>query len=151
MLRRASLLQPLVGKLLTAEENRVISGERLSEQQATTGLKVALRIIGAWEATPSQACRILRISPATYRRAWRGIAAGQRLDQDQQQRIGMVLGIHASLRMVFSNQANVKGFPRFKNDNPFFAGRSPLEVMAQGDMIALFETYKRIEHLVLAS
>ncbi|WP_191830511.1 antitoxin Xre-like helix-turn-helix domain-containing protein [Pseudomonas fluorescens] len=129
----------------------MISGERLTEQQGTTGLKVALRIIGGWEATPSQACRILRISPATYRRASRGTAAGQRLDQDQQQRIGLVLGIHASLRTVFSNQANVKGFPGFKNDNPFFAGRSPLEVMAQGDMISLYETYKRIEHLELAS
>ncbi|MNJ77651.1 hypothetical protein D3C77_751990 [compost metagenome] len=63
----------------------------------------------------------------------------------------MVLGIHASLRTVFSNQANVNGFPGFKNDNPFFAGRSPLEVMAQGDMISLYETYKRIEHLELAS
>ncbi|MBK5003490.1 antitoxin Xre-like helix-turn-helix domain-containing protein [Pseudomonas sp. S32] len=129
----------------------MITGERLTEQQATTGLKVALQIIGGWEATQSQACRILRISPSTYRRASRGIATGQRLDQDQQQRIGLVLGIHASLRTVFSNQENVKGFPGFKNDNPFFAGRSPLEIMAQGDMISLYETYKRIEHLKLAS
>lgn len=126
------------------------SGERLTEQQATTSLKVALRIIGGWEATQIQACRILRISPATYRRATRGFAAGQRLDQDQQQRIGLVLGIHASLRAVFSNQENVKGFPGLKNDNPFFAGRSPLEVMARGDMISLYETFKRIEYLQLA-
>lgn len=126
------------------------SGERLTEQQATTSLKVALRIIGGWEATQIQACRILRISPATYRRATRGFAAGQRLDQDQQQRIGLVLGIHASLRAVFSNHENVKGFPGLKNDNPFFAGRSPLEVMARGDMISLYETFKRIEYLQLA-
>lgn len=127
----------------------MISGERLSEQQATTGLKVAIRIIDGWEATQIQACRILRISPATYRRATRGFAAGQRLDQDQWQRIGLVLGIHASLRTLFSNQVNVKGFPGFKNDNPFFAGRSPLEVMARGDMISLYETFKRIVHLEL--
>lgn len=125
--------------------------ERLTEQQATTGLKVALRIIGGWEATQIQACRILRISPSTYRRATRDFAAGQRLDQDQQQRIGLVLGIHASLRSVFSNQENVKGFPGLKNDDPFFAGRSPLEVMSSGDMISLYETFKRIEHLELAS
>nr|WP_314876907.1 antitoxin Xre-like helix-turn-helix domain-containing protein [uncultured Pseudomonas sp.] len=126
-------------------------GEHLTEQQATTGLKVALRIIGGWEATQVQACRILRISPSTYRRATRGFAAGQRLDHDQQQRIGLVLGIHASLRSVFSNQENVKGFPGLKNDNPFFAGRSPLEVMSSGDMISLYETFKRIEHLELSS
>lgn len=129
----------------------MISGVCISEQQAVIGLKVALRIIGGWEATQSQACRILRISSSTYRRASRGIPAGQRLDKDQQQRIGLVLGIHASLRTVFSDKANVRGFPGFKNDNPFFAGRSPLEIMAQGDMISLYETYRRIEHLRLAS
>lgn len=125
----------------------MMSGERLTEQQAITGLKVALRIIAGWDATQSQACRILRISPATYRRATRGLAAGQRLDHDQRQRIGWVLGIHASLRKAFSNPENVKGFPGFRNNNPFFAGRSPLDVMAQGDMISLYETFKRIAYL----
>lgn len=137
------------GKLKLVEENSMVS-ERLTAQQAATGLKVALRVIGNWDATQSQACRILRISPATYRRAVRGFAAGQRLDRDQQQRIVLVLGIHASLRTVFSNRENVKGFTGFKNDNSFFAGRSPLEVMAQGDMISLYETFKRIQHLRLA-
>lgn len=103
----------------------MMSGELLTEQQAITGLKVALRIIAGWDATQRQACRILRISPATYRRATRGFAAGQRLDQDQHQRMGWVLGIHAYLRKIFSNPENVKGFPGFKNNNPFFAGRSP--------------------------
>ncbi|WP_426811381.1 hypothetical protein ABOC32_13590 [Pseudomonas sp. WOUb67] len=71
----------------------MISGERLTEQQTSIRLKVARRIIGGWEATQMQACRILRISPGT---------AGRRLDQNQQ-RIGLVLGIHASLRAVFSS------------------------------------------------
>lgn len=129
----------------------MMSCERLTEEQSSTCLKVALRIIGGWEATPGQACKILRISPSTYRRASKGCSAGRRLDQDQQQRIGLVLGIHASLRTVFANQANVQGFPSFKNDNPFFDGRSPLEIMSQGDMISLYETYKRIEQLEWAS
>lgn len=125
--------------------------DRLTVQQSITGLKIALQIIAGWKATQNQACRILRISSATYRRASRGLAVGQRLDQDQQQRIGLVLGIHASLRTAFSNQANVKGFPGLKNHNPFFAGRSPLEIMAQGSLISLYETYRRIEHLQSAS
>ncbi len=70
-----------------------------------------------------------------------------RLDRDQQQRIGFVLGIHAMLRSVFSNQANVQSFPRLKNGNEFFEERSPLDVMAQGDMISLYETCKRLEKL----
>lgn len=115
--------------------------------RSSTALKVALRIISAWRATPHQACRILRISPSTYRRVLQGHTAGKRLDLDQLQRIGFVLEIHATLRTVFDSQSNVQGFPRFKNGNEFFEGRSPLDVMAQGDMIAIYETYKRIEQL----
>ncbi|MFJ4051438.1 antitoxin Xre-like helix-turn-helix domain-containing protein [Pseudomonas hunanensis] len=125
----------------------MIKSERLTGEQCSVGLKVALRVIDAWRATPGQACRILRISPSTFRRAARGIACGSRLDSDQQQRIGLVLGIHAVLRSAFSNQNNVHGFPGFKNSNPFFEGRTPLEVIAQGDMISLYETYKRIEQI----
>lgn len=119
----------------------------LNQQQATTGLKVAVRIMSAWCATPGQVCKILRISPSTFRRASRGLACGARLDADQQERIGLVLGIHGQLRATFSNQENVQGFPRLKNFNAFFDGRSPVEIMAQGDMISLYETYKRIERL----
>lgn len=121
--------------------------KRLSQQQCTTGLRVALRIISAWQATPVQACNILRISASTFRRVSQGVDAGRRLDLDQQQRIGMVLGIHACLRTVFDNPANVQGFPSLANGNPFFEGRSPIEIIANGDMISLYETYKRIEQL----
>lgn len=115
----------------------------LSREQCVVGLKVALRIIGGWRATPRQACNILRISP---RRAGCGMACGWRLDLDQQQRIGLVIGIHGLLRGAFSNQENVKGFPNFRNAN-FFEGKASLEIMAQGDLISLYETYRRIEQI----
>lgn len=122
--------------------NQLLTGE-----QSSVGLKVALRIITAWQATPRQACSILRISHSTFRRAARGVGCGSRLDVDQQQRIGLVIGIHGFLREAFSNQDNVRGFPGFKNANAFFEGRSPLEIMALGDLISLYETYRRIEQI----
>ncbi|MCK9738072.1 antitoxin Xre-like helix-turn-helix domain-containing protein [Pseudomonas syringae] len=124
-----------------------MASNRLSEQQSTIGLRVALRIIRAWQATPAQACRILRISASTFRRVSQGVDAGRRLDLDQQQRIGMVLGIHACLRTVFDNPANIQNFLGLTNQNPFFEGRSPIEIMSNGDMISLYESYKRIEQL----
>ncbi|MFI7838852.1 antitoxin Xre-like helix-turn-helix domain-containing protein [Pseudomonas asiatica] len=72
----------------------MITRQRLSGEQCSVGLKVALRIINAWRSTPAQACSILRISQSTYRRAARGQECGKRLDLDQQQRIGLVIGIH---------------------------------------------------------
>ncbi|USX37990.1 hypothetical protein NH673_06500 [Pseudomonas putida] len=124
---------------------------KLTELQCAVGLRAAIRIIDGWQATQSQARKILRISASTYQRARREGGFAPRLDRDQQQRLGLVLGIHSALRKVFDNPENVRGFPRFQNENLFFEGRSPLEVISQGDMISLYETFRRIEQLQLGT
>ena len=120
----------------------------LSKEQGVTGLRAALNILDKWQASSEQACRILRISRSTYTRArQRDPAWTVGLDTDQLQRISMVLNIHAALRLLFDNPDNVYGFPAMANHNAFFNGRAPLEIMAQGDMISLYETYRRIDAL----
>ena len=119
-----------------------------TKSQCVTGLRAAVGILEKWSASSEQACRILRISRSTYTRArqqdpeW-AVA----LDADQMQRISFVLNIHATLRLVFDNPENVYGFVLMANDNEFFNGRTPLEIMAQGDMISLYETFRRIDVL----
>ena len=53
----------------------------------------------------------------------------------------------SALRTIFDNPDNLYGFMRMPNDNAFFFGRSPLEVMGSGDMVAVYETFKRIDVL----
>ena len=119
-----------------------------SKNQCVTGLRAAVNILEKWQATSDQACRILRISRSTFTRArQRDVEWAVALDADQMQRISFVLNIHATLRLVFDNPDNVYGFASMANDNEFFNGRSPLEIMAQGDMIALYETFRRIDML----
>lgn len=119
-----------------------------SKEQGVTGLKAALNILDKWKASSEQACRILRISRSTYTRARQGDPTWSvSLDSDQLQRISMVLNIHATLRLLFDNPDNLYGFPAMANHNAFFNGRTPLEIMAQGDMISLYETYRRIDAL----
>lgn len=119
----------------------------LTQDQQAVGLRAALRVLDGWGATNSQVCSILRISVASHQRVLKNSGAAIRLDKDQQQRVSLVLNIHASLRNIFENADNVRGFPSFKNTNAFFEGRSPLEVMAQGDLISLYETHKHIDQL----
>ncbi|MFG0916462.1 antitoxin Xre-like helix-turn-helix domain-containing protein [Pseudomonas sp. CJQ_11] len=121
--------------------------DQFSKEQCSAGLRAALCIIIKWQASPRQACSILRISQSTLRRVNQGRNAGRRLDFDQQERIGLILEIHALLRGIFSDQENVHRFPSLKNDNPFFEGRSPLEVMSSGDINLIYETFKRIRNL----
>ncbi|MBA4361294.1 MULTISPECIES: antitoxin Xre-like helix-turn-helix domain-containing protein [Pseudomonas] len=122
--------------------------QAFTKAQCVTGLRAAVGILEKWSASSDQACRILRISRSTYTRArQRDPAWSVTLDSDQMQRISFVLNIHAALRLVFDNPDNVYGFPSMANHNEFFNGRSPLEIMAQGDMISLYETFKRIDVL----
>ncbi|WP_160109665.1 antitoxin Xre-like helix-turn-helix domain-containing protein [Pseudomonas izuensis] len=119
-----------------------------TKNQCVTGLRAAVGILEKWAASSEQACHILRISRSTYTRArQRDPDWAVALDADQMQRISFVLNIHATLRLIFDNPQNVYGFPSMANDNEFFNGRTPLEIMAQGDMISLYETFRRIDAL----
>ena len=105
-------------------------------------LRTALRILEKWKATTEQAISILRVSRSSISRIQQG--KGVELDCDQLERASIVLNCHASLRLVFDNPENVYGFVGMENHNDFFNGRKPLEIMAQGDLMSLLETYKRI-------
>lgn len=125
-----------------------IQTQGFSKSQCVVGLRAALNVLDRWKASSEQACRILRISRSTYTRARQGDAQWAiGLDFDQMQRISLVLNIHAALRLMFDNPENVYGFPAMENRNEFFNGRTPLEIMAQGDMISLYETFRRIDAL----
>jgi len=125
-----------------------IATQPLSRTQGVIGLRAALRVLDKWKTSSEQACKILRISRSTYTRARQDDADWSvALDLDQLQRISFVLNIHAALRTLFDNPDNVYGFPSMANHNEFFNGRSPLDVMAQGDMTSLYETFRRIDAL----
>ncbi len=119
-----------------------------SKATAATGLKTAVAILEKWGASGEQGATILRISRSTYARAKRRDPTWEvSLDTDQLTRISLVLNIHSALRVVFDNPENLYGFMSMANHNAFFHGRTPLEVMAQGDFISLYETFKRIDTL----
>lgn len=69
------------------------------------------------------------------------------LDEDQLTRISLVLNMHAALRVLFENPDNLYGFMTLANHNAFFHGRSPLEVIACGDLASLLETWRHLDAL----
>lgn len=99
-----------------------------------------------WKATSRQIENTLRISRSTYARA-KDQDRTVSLDSDQFARISLILNIHAALRTIFDNPENVYGFPSLKNDNDFFNGQAPLDVMSTGSFISLYESFRRIDAL----
>ena len=116
-----------------------------SKAQKATALRTAVAILEKWDASTEQTLAILRISRSTYSRAKRGEAVS--LDNDQLARVSIVLNIHAALATIFDNPENVYGFMGMRNHNAFFLGRSPLEIMGQGDFMSVYETYRRVDAL----
>ena len=113
---------------------------------AGVGLKTALTILDKWGCTAEQVQKILQVSrPAYYK--YRKNPDQANLTQDQVERISYLLNIHASLRTLFENPKNVYGFMSLKNDNPYFNGKTPLELIGTGQFAALYETFKRIDAL----
>ena len=115
------------------------------KDMALVGLRTALNILTKWKTSTEQAGNILRVSRSTISRARTEKAVS--LDEDQLKRVSLVLNIHSALRMLFDNPANVYGFMQMENHNEFFNGRSPMDVVQGGDMIALYETFRRIDSL----
>lgn len=123
----------------------------LGKTDSAIGLCAAINILDKWSASAKQACSILCISLSTYTRVKSAEDAtwAVNLDIDVMQRVSLVLNIHSVLRLIFDNPDNVYGFVSMKNDNEFFNGRAPIEVMAQGDIMSLYETFSRIDSLRL--
>ncbi len=109
-------------------------------------LRTAVTVLERWKANQNQIQRVLRISRATLLRT-KGEATATRLDCDQLERISIVLNMHTIMRTLFENPANVYGFMGSLNGNEFFNGRAPLDVISQGSMLTLIETYRRIDGL----
>src|SRR5690606_2671142 len=111
---------------------------------ANTGLKAALNILSRWGCTPEQCQAILQVSRTAFFK-YRKEPEAANLTHDQVERISLLLNIHAALRTIFENPENVYGFMAMENDNPFFNGKTPLEIISRGSFAALYETFKRID------
>lgn len=94
-------------------------------------LEVAMSILAEWGATPDQIDSIL--PPDS--------------EDDVDERAYCILSIKRYLRVHFNNPVNQAGFMRMKNNNEFFEGRTPLDIISSGSLTALREVEARIRNI----
>lgn len=109
-------------------------------------IRAAFNILDKWQCTPEQQQNILQISKAAFYK-YRSETGSISLSKDQKERISYLLNMHAALRIVFDNPANVYGFMRMANHNPYFNGETPLNLISSGHFGTLYEVAKRIDAL----
>ncbi|HIM96339.1 MAG TPA: DUF2384 domain-containing protein [Gammaproteobacteria bacterium] len=114
-----------------------------------TAVKIASRIILQWEASPEQFERILDVPHNTRHSIVEGEEGELQLTPDQLHRVAIIIDMHASLRSLFVNPENVKGFMTMPNDNEPFAGRVPLDLIAGGDLSELIRVREHLAGLAI--
>lgn len=90
-------------------------------------LKLAISIMQKWSCSQLQVQKVLALDLKFMKNVNRF-----ELSDEQILRIGYVVNIHFALRSLFSNKLNVYGFMKMRNNNEFFAGRAPIELIEQG-------------------
>jgi uncharacterized protein (DUF2384 family) len=116
------------------------------QKLAIAGFKAADRVLASWGCTTQQVQAILKLSKSSYHK-FKSHPELTKLGDDQMERISHLLNMHAALRMVFSNPQNVSGFMDSPNNNDFFTGRAPLEIISSGRFSDLYEVTRRVSSL----
>ncbi|MFT5758643.1 MAG: hypothetical protein ACI9LM_003389 [Alteromonadaceae bacterium] len=125
---------------MLAQTEKVIT----NSSKSAVGLKTAFNILAKWQCSNEQMQHILRVSRAAFYK-YREQPASARLSDDQLERISYILNIHATLRVVFSNSENVYGYMKMANGNPYFSGRTPLDIISSGSFASLYEVFKQVD------
>lgn len=110
---------------------------------AEIGFKTAVNIMTKWHCTFEQMQYILAISKDSFI-DYKNDPSKAQLSKEQIDRLSYIVNIHATLRSIFTNSENVYNFMSLKNNNSYFNGRSPLEIISEGDFVELGEVFKRI-------
>ena len=61
----------------------------------------------------------------------------------------IIQDIGSSLSMIFENPKNIRGFMNMPNKNPYFIGRTPLQVISDGELASLEKCAARLKALSL--
>jgi hypothetical protein len=139
-------------QLRTAVTPKLRTGPRLVLQPAsrraarhagTTALKRFFAIADAWELSPLQQCRLLRIpSPQVLARYRLGQAP--RLSAPQQERAALIASIQQSLTAASEAKDRVWAWVHTPYEGPPFEGDSPLYFMLENGLPALREVARML-------
>ncbi|MDQ8727454.1 MbcA/ParS/Xre antitoxin family protein [Bradyrhizobium sp. LHD-71] len=107
---------------------------QITASEAEAMARAVTRLFEKWQISDAEAREILGgLAARTYAR-WKAGELG-RIDRDLATRLSLLMGIHKGLRYLFSDSE--RGYAWVKKSNRAFEGRTPVEIMAQGDIFSL--------------
>jgi hypothetical protein len=106
-------------------------------------LKAVSRIADRWRLDEGQVGALVHLPASQFDAAAAGKQFG-RLDEDQRLRVGLLVGIFASLSGLFEGSL-AHEWPTSPNNSPVFGGATPLSHMILGGVDAMVQTRDYLE------
>ncbi|SEG67455.1 hypothetical protein [Marinobacterium lutimaris] len=92
----------------------------------STSLTEVLNVLVQWQCTPNQALAIIKLDPDQ--------PFPEVLSEEQCERVNFVLNIHTSLGTAFDDTEEIYGYMSSPHEDPYYEGKSPLELISSGDL-----------------
>ena len=112
-------------------------------KQTKAGLYAFFNIMDEWGLDISQ-CKILLGNMKNTRFHDIKKSKEGKLSDDELDRISYILGIYKALKILFSDR-NAKLWLHNKNKDPLFSGKSPLDYMLSGKLVAISDVRRYLD------
>ncbi|MBB3172606.1 hypothetical protein FHR90_000420 [Endobacter medicaginis] len=119
------------------------SSDTPTDAESAAAVKAVLALMERWQLSDSQQCAVLGIDAAQLAE-WR--AGRVELRPVDARSLGLLLSIHRSLRMAFTDPE--RGYAWVRKPNEAFAGRSALNVMCEPGGLERVAAYLAAEIMI---
>lgn len=109
---------------------------QITKEEANAGARAIVKLFAAWNLSDNEARNLLG---GINRNNWARWKEGRkvRISQDLATRLGLLLSIHTSLRLLYRDKPLCYSWIRTPNKG--FNGSTPLEIMTAGTILTLIE------------
>ena len=108
----------------------------ITDEEAAALARTTVNLFRAWDLMDGEARVLLGDTDERTWVRWKTGAVG-RIDRELHARMAILMGIHKSLRYLFTEPA--RGYTWIRKPNAAFGGRSALDVMMRGEITDLIE------------
>lgn len=115
--------------------------EPVTQDEGAAMFRAAVNLFGKWGITDDQAALLLDMPVRSFRR-WKAEGPG-RLSRDARARLSNLMGIHKSLRLIFTEPQRAYGWVRAASSD--FAGASALDIMLGGELTDLMRVRRYLD------
>lgn len=123
-----------------------LADEATRTRLSPSAIQGVLHLVEFWRLGTGEMCALLgAVSERTWFRMKKGDWSGT-LSQDQMARVSALVGIFKGLRLLFSLPL-ADEWIRLPNQNPLFAGQSPLQTMIEGGIPAMLDVRRYVDAL----